>query len=40
VPPYLSLDAEARRGQLVRLPAKEEIPVPVDDNLVIEFYAR
>jgi len=40
VPPYLSLDAEARRGQLQRLPAREEIPAPVDDNLIIEFYAR
>jgi len=40
VPSYLSLDAEARRGELLRLPAKEEIPVPVDDNLIIEFYAR
>lgn len=40
VPDYLSLDAEARRGVLLRVPSKEEIPVPVDDNLIIEFYAR
>ena len=40
VPEYLRLDAEAREGELLRLPAKEEIPVPVDDNLVVEFYAR
>lgn len=39
-PPYLSLDAEGRRGELLRVPAKEEIPVPVDENLIIEFYAR
>lgn len=40
VPDYLRLDAEARRGELLRIPSKEEIPVPIDDNLVIEFYAR
>lgn len=40
LPAYLSVDPEARRGRLERLPAREEIPVPVDDSLVIEFYAR
>lgn len=40
LPGYLSFDREARRGRLERVPAKEEIPVPVDDSLVIEFYAR
>lgn len=40
VPDYLRLDAEARQGELLRVPSKEEIPIPVDDSLVIEFYAR
>lgn len=39
-PPYLERDPEARRGRLLRAPEKDEIPVPVDESLVIEFYAR
>lgn len=40
VPDYLELDVESRSGRLLRIPSKDEIPVPVDDSLVIEFYAR
>lgn len=39
-PDYLTFDAERRQGELVRLPSKEEIPVPIDDSLIIEYYAR
>ena len=39
-PPYLELDAEARRGRLLRWPRREEVPVKVDESLVVEFYAR
>jgi small subunit ribosomal protein S4 len=41
VPPaYLELDNENLSGKLVREPERDEIPVPVDDRLVIEFYSR
>lgn len=41
VPPYLERDAEQLQGRLIRAPLPEEIPhaVPVDDRLVVEFYA-
>jgi small subunit ribosomal protein S4 len=38
-PPYLERDREALRGRLLRLPERDEIPlpVPVEDRLVVEF---
>ncbi|HLS88618.1 MAG TPA: 30S ribosomal protein S4 [Sphingobacteriaceae bacterium] len=39
VPNYLSVDTEKLEGTLVRVPAREEIPVAVDETLVVEFYA-
>lgn len=40
VPPYLSLDEATMTGRLQRLPLREEIPVEVDESLVVELYAR
>ena len=39
-PPYLELDQANLSGKLVRAPARDEIPVPVDDRLIVEFYSR
>jgi small subunit ribosomal protein S4 len=39
-PPYLRVDTQSLRAELIRLPRREEIPVLVDENLVVEFYAR
>ena len=40
VPPYLDANPKALTARLVRLPAREEIPVVCDEQLVVEFYAR
>lgn len=41
VPPaYLELDRDQMSGRLVRLPERDEIPVPIDDRLIVEFYSR
>ncbi|GMA51456.1 30S ribosomal protein S4 [Alicyclobacillus contaminans] len=40
VEPYLSFDAATKTGKLERIPAREEIPVPVNETLVVEFYSR
>jgi len=37
---WLQLDAEAMRGTVLRLPTREEIDVPVAENLIIEYYSR
>lgn len=39
VPDYISVDAEKLEGTLVRIPSREEIPVAIDETLVVEFYA-
>ena len=39
-PPYLELDRDSLTGRLVRAPERDEIPVPVDDRLIVEFYSR
>lgn len=37
---YVQVDQENRSGTLLRVPAREEIPVKVNETLVVEFYAR
>ena len=39
-PPYLELDRDAMSGRLARLPTRDEIPIPIDDRLIVEFYSR
>lgn len=39
-PAYLELDRDNMTGKLVRPPARDEIPVPIDDRLIVEFYSR
>jgi ribosomal protein S4, bacterial/organelle type len=38
--PYVQVDPENFTGTLLRVPAREEIPVKVEETLVVEFYAR
>ncbi len=40
VPPYLQQNRENMSGQLLRLPNREEIPINIDEALIVEFYAR
>lgn len=39
-PAYLELDRDNMTGRLVRPPDRDEIPVPIDDRLIVEFYSR
>ncbi|HEV8657760.1 MAG TPA: 30S ribosomal protein S4 [Thermoanaerobaculia bacterium] len=39
-PPYLEVSEDGTSGKLVRVPERDEIPVPVDDRLIVEFYSR
>ncbi|WP_101696441.1 30S ribosomal protein S4 [Clostridium minihomine] len=38
--PYVERNFEAFSGTLIRLPLREEIPVEIDDQLVVEHYSR
>ena len=40
VPDYLSVEPEKFQGTLLRAPAREEIPVDVEESLIVEFYSR
>lgn len=39
-PPYLELDRDQLSGKLVRAPERDEIPIPIEDRLIVEFYSR
>lgn len=40
VPSWLELDKEQYRGRVKALPTKEEIALPVNEQLVVELYSR
>lgn len=40
IPAWLELDAEGYKGKVAALPVREQIDAPVDEQLVVEFYAR
>ena len=40
VPAWLEADQEALKGEVKALPTREEIDVPVDEMLIVEFYSK
>ncbi len=40
VPDWLELDAENFRGKVSRLPSREDIKLPVQEQLIVELYSR
>lgn len=40
IPAWLSFNADALSGDVVTVPDREQIEVPVNEQLVVEFYAR
>lgn len=40
LPEWLEFDARKGEARVVALPTREQIPVPVDEHLVVEFYSR
>jgi len=40
LPDYLSYDERAKEGKLVRLPERNELPMEVNETLIVEFYSR
>ncbi|MCK9183296.1 MAG: 30S ribosomal protein S4, partial [Fibrobacteraceae bacterium] len=39
-PEYLSVDKTKMEGKLVALPLREQIPVKLQEQLVVEYYSR
>ena len=40
VPAWLDLNAEALSAKVVALPEREQIGVPVEEHLIVEFYSK
>ncbi len=40
VPSWLSRDTQTLQGRVLSLPSRDQIDVPVNENLVVEFYSR
>ena len=40
VPAWLELDVASMGGRVINLPGRDEIEVPVNEQLVVEFYSR
>ena len=40
MPGWLEADVEARSGRVLREPARGEIPTPVEEQLIVEYFAR
>jgi len=40
VPAWLTVNAEALEGRVLRMPLREEIDVPVQERMIVELYSR
>ncbi len=40
IPEWLSLDKGKYKGTVSRIPEREEVQVPISENLIVEFYSR
>jgi small subunit ribosomal protein S4 len=40
VPAWLQLDAENLKGTIVSLPKREDIQMPIDEQLIVELYSK
>lgn len=40
IPPWLSLDGEALRGAVTTLPQRDHIPLPIQEQMIIELYSK
>ena len=38
--PYIEVEKEKFQGGLIAMPSREAIPVPINESLVVEYYAR
>ena len=40
VAPWVELDADSFKGTFSRLPAREDLALPINENFIIEYYSR
>lgn len=37
---YVEVDAEKKQGTLIRMPHRDELPIEINEQLIIEYYSR
>jgi small subunit ribosomal protein S4 len=40
VPHWLELDKEGMKGRVVSLPSREDLTMPIQEQLIVEFYSK
>jgi small subunit ribosomal protein S4 len=40
VPAWLELDAEGLKGTVLALPKRDDIQMPIDEQLIVELYSK
>ena len=40
IPPWLELDAEGLKGKVTALPKRDDIQMPIDEQLIVELYSK
>jgi len=40
VPGWLEVDIKNLKGKIVKIPSREDIDLPIDEKLIVEFYSR
>ncbi|HSR53827.1 MAG TPA: 30S ribosomal protein S4 [Acidobacteriota bacterium] len=40
VPPWLTVDSENFKGEVIDLPSRDEIQAPVEESLIVELYSK
>ncbi len=38
--PYIEVDVDKKEGTLIRMPLREELPIEINEQLIVEFYSR
>ena len=38
--PYLNVDRDKLQGTLIRMPERDELPIEINEQLIIEYYSR
>ena len=40
VPPWLELDAEKAQGKIIGMPTRQDLTMPIQENLIVELYSK
>ena len=40
IPKWLTLDANAFKGQVISTPTREDVPLDINEQLIVELYSK